>query len=62
MAIINGQSLLVGEKVGDAEIMAIEPNSVKFKTPDGDLTVVLYKTLEEQAVEATTKGIKNDQI
>lgn len=41
LAVINGKTLAVGERIADATVAAIRPQEVTLKRPSGDLTLRL---------------------
>ena len=42
-AIVNGEVVGVGDKIGDIEVVAVDPDSVRFKDAEGEFDVPLLK-------------------
>lgn len=58
MAIVNGQSLQIGDTIGNAKLVAIGENSLQFRDSAGDFTVILHESIRKNEVN---KIVKKDQ-
>jgi len=55
LAVINGQTLAVGERIGDATVAAIQPHEVVVKRAGGELTLRLVPRYISRDTNATPK-------
>lgn len=55
IAIINNQSLQVGDTIGNAKLIAIGANSVQFRDSAGDFTVILHEPIRKNEVSKIVK-------
>lgn len=55
LAVINGRTLAVGERIGDATVAAIQPHEVVVKRASGELTLRLVPRYISRSTSATPK-------
>jgi MSHA biogenesis protein MshK len=55
LAVINGQTLAVGERIGDATVVAIQPHEVVVKRAGGELTLRLVPRYVLRGTNAAPK-------
>lgn len=55
LAVINGTTVAVGDRIGGARVLAIQPGSVRLRTADGTVTVELLSTSIKTAHRALKK-------
>lgn len=53
LAIFNGQTLRLGSEVGGFKVVAITPNTVHLKGPDGKMTLFLNQTVKKSSNKPT---------
>lgn len=55
LAVINGKTLAVGERIGDVTVTAIQPHEVVVKRASGELTLRLVPRYISRSTNATPK-------
>jgi MSHA biogenesis protein MshK len=55
LAVINGRTLAVGERIGDVTVAAIQPHEVVMKRASGEFTLRLVPRYVSRSTNATPK-------